>query len=112
MADAAALGASPSGLPEETGRAGVGADAAGSAPLLAQPVIELRGITKRFAETEVLSNVDLALCAGRVHALAGENGAGKSTLVKILGGIYQPDGGEILQDGRSVVLHGAAEAKR
>ena len=50
------------------------------------PVIELRGITKRFGPVEVLSDVDLSLRAGRVHALAGENGAGKSTLVKILGG--------------------------
>jgi rhamnose transport system ATP-binding protein len=76
------------------------------------PVIELRAITKRFGPVEVLTDVDLALHGGRVHSLAGENGAGKSTLVKILAGIHQPDGGEILLDARPIVLHGAAEARR
>jgi rhamnose transport system ATP-binding protein len=76
------------------------------------PVIELRGITKRFGPIEVLSDVDLSLHAGRVHSLAGENGAGKSTLVKILGGIYQPDNGRILKDGRETTILGAAGARR
>jgi len=76
------------------------------------PVIELRGITKRFGPVEVLSDVDLTLRAGRVHSLAGENGAGKSTLVKILGGIHQPDGGRILKDGIDTSILGAADARR
>jgi ABC-type sugar transport system ATPase subunit/ribose/xylose/arabinose/galactoside ABC-type transport system permease subunit len=76
------------------------------------PVIELRGITKRFGPIEVLSDVDLSLRAGRVHSLAGENGAGKSTLVKILGGIYQPDGGRILKDGVGTTILSAADARR
>jgi rhamnose transport system ATP-binding protein len=76
------------------------------------PVIELRGITKRFGSVEVLSDVDLSLHAGRVHALAGENGAGKSTLVKILGGIYQPDSGRILKDGADATILGVADAQR
>jgi rhamnose transport system ATP-binding protein len=76
------------------------------------PVIELRGITKRFGPVEVLSGVDLTLRAGRVHSLAGENGAGKSTLVKILGGIHQPDGGQILKDGIDTSILGAADARR
>ena len=76
------------------------------------PVIELRGITKRFGPVEVLTDVDLGLHAGRVHSLAGENGAGKSTVVKILGGIHQPDAGRILLDGSDIVIHGAADAKR
>jgi len=76
------------------------------------PVIELRGITKRFGPIEVLSDVDLSLYAGRVHSLAGENGAGKSTLVKILGGIYQPDNGRILKDGTETTILGAAGARR
>jgi rhamnose transport system ATP-binding protein len=76
------------------------------------PAIELRGITKRFGSVEVLSEVDLALRAGRVHSLAGENGAGKSTLVKILGGIYQPDSGRILEDGYDIAIIGAADAMR
>ena len=76
------------------------------------PLVELRGITKRFGPVEVLSEVALVLHGGRVHSLAGENGAGKSTLVKILGGIHQPDSGRILIDGREVAIHGAAEAQR
>jgi ABC-type sugar transport system ATPase subunit/ribose/xylose/arabinose/galactoside ABC-type transport system permease subunit len=79
---------------------------------LEAPVIELRGITKRFGPVEVLSDVDLSLRAGRVHSLAGENGAGKSTLVKILGGIYQPDSGRILKDGMDTTILGAADARR
>jgi rhamnose transport system ATP-binding protein len=79
---------------------------------LVTPVIELRGITKRFGPIEVLSDVDLSLYAGRVHSLAGENGAGKSTLVKILGGIYQPDNGHILKDGTETTILGAAGARR
>ena len=75
------------------------------------PVIELRGITKRFGPVEVLSDVDLSLHAGRVHSLAGENGAGKSTLVKILGGIHQPDSGRILKDGADTTILGAADAR-
>jgi rhamnose transport system ATP-binding protein len=76
------------------------------------PLVELRGITKRFGPVEVVSEVDLDLHAGRVHSLAGENGAGKSTLVKILGGIHQPDGGRILIDGTEVAIRGAADAQR
>ena len=75
------------------------------------PVIELRGITKRFGPVEVLSNVDLSLRAARVHSLAGENGAGKSTLVKILAGIHQPDSGQILKDGMETTVLSAADAR-
>jgi rhamnose transport system ATP-binding protein len=78
----------------------------------AAPVIELRGICKRFGAVEVLSNVDLSLYAGRVHSLAGENGAGKSTLVKILGGIHQPDSGLILKNGFETAILGSADARR
>ena len=70
------------------------------------PVLELRGITKRFGAVEVLTDVDLRCTPGRVHALAGENGAGKSTLVKILGGIHQPDGGRILRTASRITLRG------
>ena len=76
------------------------------------PVIELRGITKRFGPVEVLSDIDLSLLGGQVHSLAGENGAGKSTLVKILGGIHQPDSGRILKDGIETTILGAADARR
>ena len=76
------------------------------------PVIELRGISKRFGPVEVLSDVDLNLRAGEVHSLAGENGAGKSTVVKIIAGIYQPDRGQILKDGQDITLFSAIDAQR
>src|ERR1700760_1901742 len=76
------------------------------------PVIELRGITKRFGAVEVLSKVDLSLRAGQVHSLAGENGAGKSTLVKILGGLHQPDSGKILKNGIETAIVSSADARR
>src|SRR5690348_2583920 len=76
------------------------------------PVVELRGVTKRFGPVEVLSDVDLSLRGGRVHSLAGENGAGKSTIVKILAGVHRPDAGRILLDGSDIELHGAADARR
>jgi rhamnose transport system ATP-binding protein len=75
------------------------------------PVLELRGISKRFGPVEVLSDVDLSLNPGQVHALAGENGAGKSTLVKVIAGIYRPDRGQILRDGRPIVLDDATDAQ-
>src|SRR6266545_6514057 len=68
------------------------------------PILELRGVSKRFPGVVALDDVSFDLRAGEVHVLVGENGAGKSTLVKILSGIYQPDGGEIVLDGRQVNL--------
>ncbi|MFN0313779.1 MAG: sugar ABC transporter ATP-binding protein [Burkholderiales bacterium] len=76
------------------------------------PVIELRGIGKRFGAVEVLSGIDMSLYAGRVHALAGENGAGKSTIVKILGGINVPDGGRIFKGGQEITIDGVTGARR
>lgn len=63
------------------------------------PVLALNGVTKTFPGVKALSEVSLALYPGKVTALVGENGAGKSTVVKILTGIYQPDGGDITVDG-------------
>ncbi|HKP67978.1 MAG TPA: sugar ABC transporter ATP-binding protein [Pyrinomonadaceae bacterium] len=77
---------------------------------MSQPVLEMRGIGKRFPGVIALDDVDLTVSSGEVVALAGENGAGKSTLMKILGGIYQPDGGEIVVDGDPVVFRGVADA--
>jgi len=65
-------------------------------------ILELRKITKRFSGVEVLHEVSFALRSGEVHALLGENGAGKSTLVKVMTGVYQPDGGEIYLNGTRV----------
>jgi rhamnose transport system ATP-binding protein len=74
------------------------------------PVLEMRGICKRFAGIVALNEVALTVRAGEVMALLGENGAGKSTLVKTLTGIYQPDGGSILLEGRPVTFHGPQQA--
>jgi rhamnose transport system ATP-binding protein len=65
-------------------------------------LLELRGIRKYFPGVRALDGVEFHVRAGEVHALIGENGAGKSTLVKVLTGVYQPDGGEILLEGRKV----------
>ncbi|MBA2311321.1 MAG: ABC transporter ATP-binding protein [Actinobacteria bacterium] len=66
------------------------------------PVVELRGIVKRFPGVVANHNADLVLENGEVHALLGENGAGKTTLMSILAGIYRPDAGTILLDGGPV----------
>ena len=63
------------------------------------PVLTLNGVTKTFPGVTALSDVSLELFPGKVTALVGENGAGKSTVVKILTGIYQPEGGTIEVDG-------------
>src|SRR5215211_2759969 len=68
------------------------------------PVVELRNIAKAFGPVQALRGVHLPLYAGEIHALVGENGAGKSTLVKMLGGIHQPDSGELLLDGVETAL--------
>ncbi len=63
-------------------------------------VLEMKRLTKRFAGNVALDEIDLVLCAGEIHALAGENGAGKSTLIKLLCGIHEPDGGQMLLHGK------------
>src|SRR2546421_10739617 len=72
----------------------------------------MRGITKRFPGVVALQDVSLTLNRGEVLALMGENGAGKSTLMKILGGAYLPDAGEIVVEGRPDTIHSVREAKR
>ncbi|MGC5830325.1 L-arabinose ABC transporter ATP-binding protein AraG [Ralstonia pseudosolanacearum] len=66
--------------------------------------LEFRGISKVFPGVRALSEVSFGIECGRVHGLLGENGAGKSTLLKILGGDYQPDGGQIAVEGRPVAF--------
>src|SRR5512141_1177896 len=74
--------------------------------------VEMRGIVKRFPGVLANDHVDFDVTAGEVHALLGENGAGKSTLMRQLYGMYQPDEGQILIDGRSQVFHSPADAIR
>lgn len=64
----------------------------------------MKGIHKRFPGVIALNNVSLTVKAGEVHALLGENGAGKSTLIKVLGGIYIAEEGEIFIEGKKVSI--------
>lgn len=74
-------------------------------------LVRMTGIEKRFPGVHALRSAKFDLRTGEVHALMGENGAGKSTLMKIMSGIYQPDGGEILLDGRPVQISGPRAAQ-
>lgn len=79
-------------------------------PNSSAPLLEMRGICKRFPGVVALDGVTLEIGTGEVLALVGENGAGKSTLMKILGGVYQPDDGEIRIDGKPVSIHNVTDA--
>jgi len=68
------------------------------------PVLELRGISRRFGAVRALAEVDLQVHAGEIVALVGDNGAGKSTLVGVLSGLLAADGGEIRIDGNPVTI--------
>ncbi|HJQ22985.1 MAG TPA: sugar ABC transporter ATP-binding protein [Blastocatellia bacterium] len=79
---------------------------------MADAVLEMRGVTKRFPGVVALNSVDLDVYPAEVVALIGENGAGKSTLMKIIGGVYQPDEGQLRIDGQPVVIHSVSDAIR
>jgi simple sugar transport system ATP-binding protein/ribose transport system ATP-binding protein len=72
--------------------------------------VELRGVSKRFGGVHALTDIDLTIATGSIHALVGENGAGKSTLGKIIAGVHTPDDGELLVEGRTVHYHSARDA--
>ena len=72
--------------------------------------LELRGITKRFPGVIANRAINLTVEPGEIHALLGENGAGKTTLMNVLFGLYQPDEGEVLIDGKTVTFHDPGDA--
>ncbi len=76
------------------------------------PILEMRGISKRFAGVQALSDVTVTAYPGEVMALIGENGAGKSTLMKVLGGIHHPDTGTIVIGGQEVKIGGVKDSIR
>ena len=78
---------------------------------MTSPVLELRHVSKSFAMTAALADVSFEVIPGEVHAIVGENGAGKSTLIKIMTGVYQPDQGELLADGKPVTIRSTQEAQ-
>ncbi|BCJ77429.1 sugar ABC transporter ATP-binding protein [Catellatospora sp. IY07-71] len=69
---------------------------------MTEPVLDVRGVSKRFPGVLALDDVSLTVAPGEVHALVGENGAGKSTLIKILTGVYRPDAGQVHYLGQPV----------
>jgi D-xylose transport system ATP-binding protein len=75
-----------------------------------QPLLELRGISKRFGAVQALSDVNFEVYPEEVVALVGDNGAGKSTLIKTMAGIYIPDSGEIWFEGKHVPVHGPRDS--
>src|SRR3954447_21562497 len=75
------------------------------------PLLRVERVTKSFPGVLALQDVSLEVHPGEVLGLVGENGAGKSTLMKILSGVYQPDSGEIILDGKPVTLHSPRQAQ-
>jgi ABC-type uncharacterized transport system ATPase subunit len=79
---------------------------------ISPPLVQMKGIVKRFPGVLANDNVDFELQRGEIHALLGENGAGKSTLMNILAGLYRPDAGAILVNGRPVHFSSPRDAIR
>jgi len=76
------------------------------------PVLQARGLVKRYGHVTALDGADLDLLSGEILAVIGDNGAGKSTLVKALSGALVPDAGEIRVDGRAVNFQNPSDARR
>nr|HAU78176.1 D-xylose ABC transporter ATP-binding protein [Agrobacterium sp.] len=79
---------------------------------MGEAILSMTNIHKAFGPVKALRSAALDLRRGEIHALAGENGAGKSTLMHIIDGILQPDGGEILLDGKPVKISSPNVANR
>ena len=72
--------------------------------------LELKGITKSFGSVVANKDVDLKVYKGEILSILGENGSGKTTLMNMVSGIYYPDSGEILVDGKNVVISSPKDA--
>jgi D-xylose transport system ATP-binding protein len=77
-----------------------------------QPILELKGVFKRFGAVTALAGVDFHVSSGEVMALVGDNGAGKSTMIKAIAGIHPIDEGQILWEGQPVDIHGPKDSAR
>ena len=77
---------------------------------VSEPLFRLNGVSKSYGGVRALMDVDLAISAGRIHAILGENGAGKSTLIKCIAGVVQPDRGTMTIDGKPVRFASPAAA--
>ena len=71
---------------------------------MVEPMLEVRGLTKRFGGLTAVDHMDLQVCPGEVVGLLGDNGAGKSTLIKMVSGVYHPDEGQIFFQGKEIKL--------
>lgn len=80
--------------------------------LASPPLLRVEGVSKSFPGVLALQDVSLEVHPGEVLGLVGENGAGKSTLMKVLSGVYAPDGGQVLLDGQAVTIHDPRHAQR
>lgn len=76
------------------------------------PRLEVLGLTKHFGPVKANTDVHMAVNAGEVHALVGENGAGKSTLLKMIYGVYTPDSGQMMVDGKEAPVNSPADARK
>ncbi len=74
------------------------------------PILEMRGISKRFGAVQALAEADFEVYLGEVVGLVGDNGAGTSTLIKVIAGVYRPDAGQYIFDGREVSVNSPGEA--
>ena len=73
-------------------------------------LVETKNITKRFGGLTAVNNVSFGVQAGEIVAVLGDNGAGKSTLIKMISGVHQPDGGQILVKGKEVEIQSPMDA--
>jgi ABC-type sugar transport system ATPase subunit len=78
---------------------------------MSEPLLSVKDVHKRFGGTHASRGVSLELYPGEVLALAGDNGAGKSTLIKMISGVYNPDSGEILYQGKTITNKNTQEVR-